>query len=53
MINAFAEFSKIEPDYKLTIYGEGREREKLEKLIFNLNLENSVELPGRDKKRFE
>lgn len=49
LINAFAEFSKIEPDYKLTIYGEGREREKLEKLIFNLNLENSVELPGRDK----
>lgn len=49
LIKAFAEFSKKEPDYKLTIYGEGREREKLGKLISNLNLENSVELPGRDK----
>ena len=49
LIKAFAEFNKEEPDYKLTIYGEGREREKLEKLISGLNLENSVELPGRDK----
>ena len=49
LIKAFADFNKKEPDYKLTIYGEGREREKLENLISSLNLENSVELPGRDK----
>lgn len=49
LIKAFAEFNKEEPDYKLTIYGEGRERGKLENLIKDLGLQNNIELPGRDK----
>ena len=49
LIEAFAMFTKEIPDYKLTIYGEGKEREKLEQLISRLRLKNSVELPGRDK----
>lgn len=49
LIKAFAEFNKEEPDYKLTIYGEGRERKKLENLIKDLGLQNNIELPGRDK----
>lgn len=49
LIRAFAEFNKEIQGYKLTIYGEGREREKLENLIKDLGLQNNVELPGRDK----
>lgn len=49
LIQAFAEFSKEVPGYKLTIYGEGIERSKLEKLIADLGQQNSIELPGRDK----
>lgn len=49
LIRAFSEFSKEVPEYKLTIYGEGQERSKLEKLIADLGLQNSIELPGRDK----
>lgn len=49
LIRAFAEFNKEIQGYKLTIYGEGREREKLENLIRDLRLQNNIELPGRDK----
>ena len=49
LIRAFAEFNKEIQGYKLTIYGEGREREKLEKLIKDLGMQNDIELPGRDK----
>lgn len=49
LIRAFAEFNKEIQGYKLTIYGEGREREKLENLIKDLGLQNNIELPGRDK----
>lgn len=49
LINAFAEFSKEFQEYKLIIYGEGKERVKLEKLILDLGLENIVELPGEDR----
>lgn len=33
----------------MIIYGEGKERTNLEKLIKQLNLEGSVSLPGRNK----
>lgn len=49
LLRAFAEFNKEIQGYKLTIYGEGREREKLENLIKDLGLQNNIELPGRDK----
>lgn len=49
LIKSFSQFHKYEKDYKLIIYGEGTERSSLEKLINQLNLENSVFLPGRNK----
>lgn len=49
LIRAFAEFNKEIQGYKLTIYGEGREREKLENLIKDLGMQYNIELPGRDK----
>lgn len=49
LIRAFSEFHKREKDYKLVIYGEGRERINIENLIKELHLENSVSLPGRNK----
>jgi GalNAc-alpha-(1->4)-GalNAc-alpha-(1->3)-diNAcBac-PP-undecaprenol alpha-1,4-N-acetyl-D-galactosaminyltransferase len=40
-------FSHLTPkDWKLSIIGEGSERSNLEKLIFDLNLEDYVSLPG-------
>ena len=47
MINAFSEFHKTHPDWRLTIYGEGPERENLERLVADLGLGESVALPGR------
>lgn len=49
LIKAFSEFHKEEKDYKLVIYGEGRERSNIENLIKELHLENFVSLPGRNK----
>lgn len=49
LIGAFSKFLECEKDYKLIIYGEGRERGNLENLIKQLNLEDSVLLPGRNK----
>ena len=49
LIKAFSEFYKEEKDYKLVIYGEGRERSNIENLIRQLHLENAVALPGRNK----
>lgn len=49
LIKAFSEFHKEEEDYKLVIYGEGRERSNIENLIKELHLENFVSLPGRNK----
>lgn len=48
LINAFSEFHKEEKDYKLVIYGEGREHSNIENLIKELHLENFVLLPGRN-----
>jgi glycosyltransferase involved in cell wall biosynthesis len=49
LIRAFAEFNKEIHGYNLTIYGEGSERVKLEKLIEDLGMQDNIELPGRDK----
>lgn len=46
LINAFAELIKEYPDYKLIIYGEGKERNNLENEISKLNLVGKVLLPG-------
>lgn len=46
LIKDFYEFSKVNDDWKLDIYGEGPEREKLQKLIDDLNLNNRVKLCG-------
>lgn len=49
LIRAFSSFCKEYPDYKLVIYGEGPERKYLEKLVFDLQLEQKVIMPGRNK----
>jgi len=47
MIKAFANLHEQFPDMELHIYGEGKERNSLEKLIKDLSLENEVFLPGK------
>ncbi len=47
LINAFARFERQYPSYILTIYGEGNERNNLEKLISELNMEGKVILAGK------
>lgn len=46
LIKAFAEILKFNSGLKLTIYGEGADRENLEFLIKKLNVGSSVFLPG-------
>ncbi|MCH5320254.1 MAG: glycosyltransferase [Eubacterium sp.] len=46
LINAFAEFSKKHPDYKLEIYGDGSLRKSIESYISKLGLEDKIELCG-------
>lgn len=46
LINAFSKIKNKYPDYKLKIYGEGTERLALEKLVSELDIVDSVELPG-------
>ena len=46
LINAFKNIHDKHPEFSLTIYGEGVERENLENLICKLGLQESVELPG-------
>ena len=47
LIKAFSHVDQ--KDWKLTIIGEGNERSNLEKLIFDLNLTNTISMPGRTK----
>ncbi|MCK5468403.1 MAG: glycosyltransferase family 4 protein [Cyclobacteriaceae bacterium] len=43
-------FSHLDPkDWNLSIIGEGSERSNLEKLIYDLNLEDYISMPGRTK----
>ena len=53
MIRAFGEFHEAHPEWNLTIYGDGPERGKLEKLISDLGLSENVALPGRSKEVHE
>ena len=46
LINAFALVLKKIPNYKLYIYGDGPERDKLEELVSLLGLQHNVFLPG-------
>ncbi|HKL42455.1 MAG TPA: glycosyltransferase family 4 protein [Clostridia bacterium] len=48
LIKAFKLIADDFKDYKVEIYGEGQERNKLEKLISELNLNNRVLLMGRN-----
>lgn len=46
LIKAFGMLHKDHPDYKLEIYGQGKEREKLLQLIRESGLADAVVLPG-------
>lgn len=46
LIKNFSEFSKINAEWKLEIYGDGPERNTLQKLIDDLNLNDRVRLCG-------
>lgn len=46
LIEAFSDISDEIPDYKLLIYGEGDQREELEKLIKEKNMSNKIILKG-------
>ena len=46
LIKAFFVLKNKYPDYNLIILGEGKERNRLEKLITNFKLNNSIFLPG-------
>lgn len=47
LIESFAEFQKLYPEYKLIIYGEGRLREELESLAGSLLNKDTYLFPGR------
>lgn len=47
LIESFAEFQKLYPEYKLVIYGEGKERNELECLANKLLKKHSYSFPGR------
>jgi glycosyltransferase involved in cell wall biosynthesis len=46
LVRAFAQVAAKHPDWKLKIFGDGPNRERLEQLIVELGLEGNVELPG-------
>ena len=46
LIKAFVKFHQKFPDYKLLIFGEGPEKQNLQKMIFALNLQEHVSLMG-------
>lgn len=49
LIDGFNKFHASHPDYILRIYGEGELRPTLQSKINNLNLTDSILLPGNDK----
>lgn len=53
LINAFSLIADKYPEYKIQIYGEGKLREELERLIVEKKLENRVFLMGRTKDVFD
>ncbi|RAV13808.1 glycosyltransferase [Paenibacillus contaminans] len=46
MIDSFEMLVKDHPEYRLIIYGEGEQRQELEKYIDQLRLNEKIELPG-------
>lgn len=46
LIDAFSMLYKKYPDYKLVIYGQGKEQKRLESQIEKLGLKDAVSLPG-------
>ena len=52
LIRSFNKFHLSHPTFRLIIYGEGEERDKLTNLIHELKLDNHVLLPGRTKEVF-
>ncbi|MBR6125938.1 glycosyltransferase [Candidatus Saccharibacteria bacterium] len=46
LVRAFAKFSKMHPDYKLMIYGDGPDEKKINDLIANLNIVDNAILGG-------
>lgn len=46
LISAFSVFYKTHSNYRLVIYGEGRERESLDALVRENKLQNIVMMPG-------
>ena len=53
LLESFAQIKKDFPDYTLTIYGEGPFRDTLETRIKELNLVDSVFLPGKVQNVFD
>ena len=49
LIRAFSLVALDYPEYNLVIYGEGNEKEELNRLIFQLGLEKRIFLPGNIK----
>ena len=49
LIRAFARFYKTHHDYSLVIYGEGPEKERLQKTASSLGIAGAVELAGQSK----
>ncbi len=49
LIEAFSLIEKDFPDYTLTIFGEGEDREKLQRQIDSLSLSHKINLAGTDK----
>jgi glycosyltransferase involved in cell wall biosynthesis len=47
LIESFSKITKEFPDFKLVVVGEGKEREKLQFLAWNLGLEKKVEFKGK------
>lgn len=46
LIEAFASFHETHPDYRLVIYGEGKQREELQRLAKSLGVGSAIDLPG-------
>ena len=53
ILYAFGRIKDDYPDYSLVIYGEGPEREKLEKLSEELGIKERVHLPGSEKNVYD
>ena len=53
LVNEFKNFLKYSDDYNLMILGDGEEKNELNKLIKNLNLQDRVHLIGRVENVYE